>query len=65
MVKIGDIYYVKNGVISPIFNGIPGIVFNKTVDGYYQIRFQNAGELTHDYWNILEEDFPKYLERNK
>lgn len=62
MIKLGDIFYVRKGVMSSDYDEMPVIFFNE-MEGYYQLRYQKLGELTHSFWNIRKEDFFRYLEK--
>ncbi len=62
MTAIGDILYVRAGKISPDLDGCPVIVFRRE-GHYWKVRYQQPGQLTHDYWNLEEIDIPRYLEK--
>jgi len=62
MVEIGDILYVKKGVMSTGYDGLPVIIFEKG-PMYFRARYQYPNELIHDYWNLTEKDIVYYLER--
>ena len=64
MIEIGDIYYAKKGMISSSVDGIPIIIFSN-INGHYQVRYQEMDKLTHNYWNMTEENISQYFERNK
>ncbi len=62
MVKIGDVYYVKVGSVSSDYDGCPVIFFRRDRE-YWETRYQNRGELTHDHWMLTDADIPRYLEK--
>ncbi len=62
MVEIGDIYYIKEGRISPDHKRIPVIICDKIGESY-RGRFVMPGQLVHDYYVLTEHDIAYYLER--
>lgn len=60
MINIGDVYYVKKGVLSNL-DGLPVVIYAYS-DPYYKGRYQNIN-LTHDYWNLTEHDIEYFLEK--
>ena len=62
MTEIGDIYYVKKGVVSDAYYGLP-VIISGYEENCYVVRHQEIGELIHGTWRLSEADIKYYLEQ--
>jgi len=62
MIKLGDILYVKPGIVGHRYDRIPVIVF-EIRENFYKVRFVVPGEGYHGEWAFSLDDMRHYLER--